>query len=125
MISTVLIAVCSTLSVVAVVYLFVAMFVGLRRTVKKDRYYSDLKSIDQTFNTLDDELRGRMSAIVSDFDRNLYQLELKVGRDYDGLRSELKGLRKTIDSRCDKLEYRFLKEHGTKLSELEEKLLEQ
>jgi hypothetical protein len=125
MISTVLIAVCSTLSVVALVYLFVAMFVGLRRTVKKDRYYSDLKSTDQKFNALDDELRGRMNTIVSDFDRNLYQLELKVGRDYDGLRSELKGLRKTIDSRCDKLEYRFLKEHGTKLSELEEKLLEQ
>jgi hypothetical protein len=125
MISTVLIAVCSTLSVVAVVYLFVAMFVGLRRTVKKDRYYSDLKSTDQRFNTLDDELRGRMNTIVSDFDRNLYQLELKVGRDYDGLRSELKGLRKTIDSRYDKLEYRFLKEHGTNLSELEEKLLEQ
>jgi hypothetical protein len=125
MISTVLIAVCSTLSVVAVVYLFVAMFVGLRRTVKKDRYYSDLKSTDQRFNTLDDELRGRMNTIVSDFDRNLYQLELKVGRDYDGLRSELKALRKTIDSRCDKLEYRFLKEHGTNLSELEEKLLEQ
>jgi hypothetical protein len=125
MISTVLIAVCSTLSVVAVVYLFVAMFVGLRRTVKKDRYLSDLQCTDQKFNTLDDELRGRMSAIVSDFDRNLYELELKVGRDYDGLRSELKALRKTIDSRCDKLEYRFLKEHGTKLSELEEKLLEQ
>jgi hypothetical protein len=125
MISTVLIAVCSTLSVVAVVSLFVAMFVGLRRTVKKDRYLSDLQCTDQRFNTLDDELRGRMDAIVSDFDRNLYALELKVGRDYDGLRSELKGLRKTIDSRCDKLEYRFLKEHGTKLSELEEKLLEQ
>jgi hypothetical protein len=125
MISTVLIAVCSTLSVVALVYLFVAMFVGLRRTVKKDRYLSDLQCTDQKINSLDDELRGRMNAIASDFDRNLYELKLKLDQDYDGLRGELKGLRKTIDSRCDRLEYRFLKEHGTKLSELEEKLLEQ
>ena len=108
--STILITVCLTLSAVTVIFLFVAMFIKLRSSVKKDRYLSDLQCIDQKIDTLDDEFRERVNTFLSDLDHKLYELELKIGRDYDGLRFDLKGLRKTIDSRCDKLEHKFLKE---------------
>jgi hypothetical protein len=119
----IVVAVCSTLSLVALVYLFVAMFIGLGKSVKKDRYYGDLQENDRRFREFDHQMEEKLNSIIDSFKDQLNSLESKSNEDYHQIFDHLKNIRKTIDSRCDKLEYKFLKS-GTKLSELEERLLE-
>jgi hypothetical protein len=114
MTALVLVTVCTTLSLVALVFLFVVMFNGLGNRVTTGRYREDLRYLDDRLHSLEKNLNERIDDSFRHASDGLDGIDLKRDQDYSNLKGEIKILRKTIDSRCDRLEHRFLKEAQNK-----------
>jgi hypothetical protein len=114
MTTLVLVTVCTTLSLVALIFLFVVMFNGLSNRVTTGRYREDLRYLDDRLHSLEQNLNERIEDALKYASDGLDGVDLKRDQDYSNLKGEIKILRKTLDSRCDRLEHRFLKEAQSK-----------
>lgn len=104
---TILITVCLTLSAVAIVALFVAMFIGLRNRVTRQNYRSDLDGLYRSIQDLSKILDEKIHAVDDDVHERFKDLFNRLDSDYHGLDGTIKSLRKNFDSRIDKMEYRL------------------
>lgn len=104
---TILITVCLTLSVVAVVSLFVAMFVGLRNRVTTQNHRSDLDHLYKRIEDLEKVLDEKIHAVDDDVHERFRDILNRLDSDYAGLDGSIKALRKNFDSRLDKMDHKL------------------